>query len=145
MAVKTRTTLTTAALMEELGLSRRSVQAIRSKLEWAAKDALRKAINADFIVKANKESGVGGKWKPLAQSTIDRKGFDVIGFETGKMRNSLRVTTNNRGITAEYRKDYSKHFDAVRPLLPKALPKVWEKAIDKAIKASAARHIGKKR
>lgn len=146
MAIKTRTTITTASLMEELGLSRRNVQAIRSKLDWAAQDALRKAVKEDFMEKASHRKGAwGSPWKPIAPSTIQRKGHDIIGIDTGKMQKSLRVTKNNRGITAEYRQDYSKHFDAKRPILPTELPPKWEKAIEKAIKASAERHIGKKR
>lgn len=144
MATRVRTTITTKALMEELGLSRRSVQSIRSKIDHAATTKLRELVDKDFLAKANHGTGTGGKWKPLAQSTIDRKGHDIIGWDTGKMRRSRVVTSNNRGITAEYRKDYSKYFDAKRPILPKTLPKPWQKEIEKSIKAAAERHLGKK-
>lgn len=145
MAIKTRTTITTASLMDSLGLSRRQVQALRSKINWAAEDALRRSVDADFLKKANKQTGVTGKWQKLAESTIERKGHDIIGWETGKMRKSRRVTTNNRGLKAEYRKDYAKYFDEKRPLLPKELPKAWQKEIEKSIQKTVDRHIGSKK
>jgi phage gpG-like protein len=57
----------------------------RQPMKEEVAPALAKAHEAYF----NAEAGPAGPWAPLAQSTINAKGFDTILIENGNMRSSL--------------------------------------------------------
>ncbi len=133
MSTNLRVTFTTKQLMETTGLSRRKVQRSRERFDQAVREELAKLAQEEFDRKAVGGRGFGGRrWKPLEPSTIQRKGHETIGIDTGEMVTSLDTSVNNRGIRVGYRAEHSEHFDEKRPLLPAELPKSWEKRLVKA-------------
>lgn len=107
-----------------------------------------------YRVKSRGGAGSDGiTWKPLAASTLAKKGRrgkrndkrkktkggkvrptakGVIGIDTGLQLASAspghanNLFRNDRSsVTVGYNRTYSKYFDAVRPLLPETLPQSW--------------------
>jgi hypothetical protein len=138
-----RVTFTTKGLMESLGASRRKVQKAREAFDVAVATELKRLAEEDFDKRSRGASGATGrKWKRLAPSTVQKKGSTIIGIDQGDLVNSLKVTVNNRGISATYAAPHAGYFDEERPLLPSSLPMTWERKLEEAGKKAVIRVLG---
>lgn len=107
-------------------------------------------VKLDFEKKSRGGTSFGVKWKPLKESTEIRKAQKKSGYkhekgkspptsqinvDTGLLRNSpspgysfggrqaFRVDAHQ--VTVSYAREYDKHVDEARPLIPDETPKEW--------------------
>lgn len=117
----------------------------------------------DYVVKSRGGTGKDGiKWKPLAQSTIDRKnrrgrrnasrpktasgkarptgGQVAIGIDSGLQLASSSpgypsnvFKVSDKEVVVGYNREYSEHYDEKRPLMPEKLTPAWEAVLDSLV------------
>lgn len=106
----------------------------RSDLRRRNAVLLRRLVLDDFDLKSGGGRGVTGRWRPISEETIRRKGSKRIGIEHGDLRASLVVRSEgDLAWSAEFTSEHAAFFDATRPLLPDGLPDVWDRQISESI------------
>lgn len=132
MAMSVRVGFTTQKLQEMTNKSRRQIQAIRSEIDQAIGQELKKCVQEEFDKLSRRGSGADGrKWFDITPETKQRKGSSLIGVRTGHLKNSLTTAVNNRGVRVEYVASYAQYFDEHRKLMPDKLPLTWENRLSK--------------
>lgn len=115
----------------------------------AAKDA---ATRISSLVAREFETGTdpyGAAWKPLAASTIRRKGHDTILVDTGKLALGTGAKPSGGAGIELASVDYGQYHQSGtsrmprRPIFPDRaeLPKDWQEAIEAAVSATFRRAL----
>lgn len=117
------------AALESYGVdtSARVMEELRLELE--------RLQDVNFERKSKPKGGLGTdgiSWGPHSEAWEKRKGHDVVGFHTGKMRALVNTGFTDDTVFYEYVTDHAEHFDQRWPLIPDELPDTWAEAMQDA-------------
>lgn len=119
----------------------------RAILEVIGRTLLYEAQAAFETKKTGAVGSDGIQWPKLHPKTVKRKGSNVIGIDTGLMRNSILEGPHysDDATWVEYDRPYVHYFDRgtkkkdgsvrspARPLLPVELPPKWQDSIEASV------------
>jgi hypothetical protein len=127
-----------ALAMQQCGAALKQLSKVPSQASREASSEILKRIDRQFD---EQKDPYGKPWRPLKQATLKRKGFSLIGFETGRLRGGLRVApTSGAGIGFEFDAPYAKYFQAKRPILPtRGVPRAWAAIVAVALEHASQR------
>lgn len=137
-------------LMDNLG----ELGQVASRVTTAVAEDINGFLAVEFVAEVDP---YGDPWAPNAESTVRRKGHDVIMFETGQTGRETRAFPM-RGAGIEIRSteqagynQFERENAPARPVLPSRadLPKLWSDAIeqrfDEAVGSAMSGGKGKKK
>lgn len=127
-----------AAAMQQCSRALRQLASVPSQASREASSEILKLIDRQFD---DQRDPYGKPWKPLKPSTVKRKGFSLIGFETGRLRAGIRVAPmSGAGVGFQIDAPYAVYFHRRRPILPtRGVPKAWAAAIGAALEHATGR------
>lgn len=93
---------------------------------------------APSTVQRKNQRKLGGRGRGKSKLSLEELAFTDIGIDTGRQLKSASPGYSGQdgqggnlfeqdaeSVTVGYNRDYSEHFDEVRPLLPEILPEDW--------------------
>ena len=127
--------------MQSVSRSLRELAKVPARAAKAAAEELTVVVEAQ---EAAETDPYDQPWKPLAASTVDKKGDSRILRETGRMLDSLRIAPlPGAGIGITFDPPYTAFHQIgtrnmpARPVLPRAaLPTSWREAIERGAERS---------
>jgi len=109
--------------LEDAGLAVESPEFM--ELERATFEKLQ---DVNYERKSQPRGGLGTdgiRWHAHSTPWAKKKGHDVVGFWQGHLRALVDSRVVGTSIIHEYVTDYAEFFDALRPIIPEALPDAW--------------------
>lgn len=126
-----------AAAMMGVAKAIRSLAHVPSRASRGASDAIARLIDLQFQTGTDP---YGDPWKALKQSTIKKKGHNLIGIDSSDMRDGIDVRPmRGAGVQITIDAEYAAYFQKRRPILPtRGLPRTWQRAITDALTTEAS-------
>jgi hypothetical protein len=131
-----------AAAMQSAARALRELAGVPAAASREASESIAKLIDRQF---ATGTDPYGKPWKPLAPSTIKRKGNARINVDTENLWKGVQVAPlPGAGVSVTFADDYAAYVQTVRPVLPnRGVPKPWAAAIADAVGHAKARWAAK--
>jgi hypothetical protein len=134
--------------LKKLGRNLGRLAAVPSRAAADASERIQALIDEEF---ANEADPYGTGWAQLADATVERKGHDAILYDTGTLRDTVRVRPlPGAGIAIEL-EDYAGFHQTgaprnnmpARPVLPgEGMPDTWSDAIKAAAEQAFGETMG---
>ena len=135
-------------IIARVKVARSKLPKVREKALQEVGERLLEHAREDYVVKsAGGSDKAGGKWKPLAESTIEQKRkkgqSTLIGVATGEQAATLDFKVMGNRVDVGATTDHAPHFDEVRPIFseeslfaPERLTKVEDLLVKQMEKAA---------